>query len=115
MVHTYNGILLRVRNAFEAALRRWMNLEPIIQSEVSQKEEDKSHVLTHLYGIWKDGTDEPVCRTATEMQTQRTDSGPHSGKEGVGQMQSIESAHLVKDHGSASEPRATCPCQTSVS
>ena len=89
MVHTYNGILLRVRNAFEAALRRWMNLEPIIQSEVSQKEEDKSHVLTHLYGIWKDGTDEPVCRTATEMQTQRTDSGPHSGKEGVGQMQRV--------------------------
>ena len=29
------------RNAFESALMRWMNLEPIIQSEVSQKEKDK--------------------------------------------------------------------------
>ena len=29
------------RNAFEAVLMRWMNLEPIIQSEVSQKEKEK--------------------------------------------------------------------------
>ena len=29
------------RNAFESALMRWMNLEPIIQREVSQKEENK--------------------------------------------------------------------------
>ena len=28
---------------------RWMNLEPIMQSEVSQKEEDKYHILTHIY------------------------------------------------------------------
>ena len=28
---------------------RWMNLEPIIQSEVSQKEKDKYHILTHIY------------------------------------------------------------------
>ena len=30
---------------------RWMNLEPIIQSEVSQKEKDKYHILTHTYRI----------------------------------------------------------------
>ena len=36
------------RNAFESVLMRWMNLEPIIQSEVSQKEKNKSHVLTHM-------------------------------------------------------------------
>ena len=29
------------RNTFESALMRWMNLEPIIQSEVSQKEKEK--------------------------------------------------------------------------
>ena len=34
------------RNAFESVLMRWMNLEPIIQSEVSQKEKDKYHILT---------------------------------------------------------------------
>ena len=30
---------------------RWMNLEPIIQSEVNQKEKDKYSVLMHIYGI----------------------------------------------------------------
>ena len=39
------------RNAFESVLMRWMNLESIIQSEVSQKEKDKYHILTHLYRI----------------------------------------------------------------
>ena len=39
------------RNAFEPVLMRWMNLEPIIQSELSQKEKDKYHILTHTYGI----------------------------------------------------------------
>ena len=38
------------KNAFDSVLR-WMNLEPIIHSEVSQKEENKYHVLTHSYGI----------------------------------------------------------------
>ena len=33
------------RNTFESVLMRWMNLEPIIQSEVSQKEKDKYHIL----------------------------------------------------------------------
>ena len=39
------------RNAFESVLMSWVNLEPIIQSEVSQKEKDKHHILTHIYGI----------------------------------------------------------------
>ena len=41
----------RKRNTFESVLMRWMNLEPIIQSEVSQKEKDKYHILMHIYGI----------------------------------------------------------------
>ena len=41
------------RNTFESVLMRWMNLEPIIQSEVSQKEKNKYHILTHIYGIQK--------------------------------------------------------------
>ena len=36
------------RNAFESVLMRWMNLESIIQSEVSQKEKDKYHILMHI-------------------------------------------------------------------
>ena len=48
-----------------------MNLEPIIQSEVSQKE--KYHILTHIYRIQKDGAEEFICRAAMEKQTQRID------------------------------------------
>ena len=39
------------RNAFESVLVRWMNLEPIIQSEVNQKEKDKYRILMHIYRI----------------------------------------------------------------
>ena len=39
------------RNTFESVLTRWMNLELIIQSEVSQKEKKAYHILTHIYGI----------------------------------------------------------------
>ena len=39
------------KNTFESALMRWMKLEPIIQSEVSQKEKHQYSMLTHIYGI----------------------------------------------------------------
>ena len=39
------------KNAFESVLMRWMKLEPILQSEASQKEEDKYCILIHIYGI----------------------------------------------------------------
>ena len=52
------------RNTFESVLMRWMNLEPIIQSEVSQKDRNKYPILMHVYGNQKDGTDEPICRAA---------------------------------------------------
>ena len=39
------------KNAFESVLRRWMKLEPIKQSEVSQKEKHQYSVLTHIYDI----------------------------------------------------------------
>ena len=48
MVHIHNGILVIKRNAFESVLMRWMNLEPITQSEVSQKEKDEYHILMHI-------------------------------------------------------------------
>ena len=39
------------RNTFESVLMRWMNIEPIVQSEKCQKEKDKYCVLMHIYGI----------------------------------------------------------------
>ena len=38
-------------NTFESVVMKWMKLEPIIQSEVSQKEKDKYHILIHINGI----------------------------------------------------------------
>ena len=40
-----------IKNTFESVLMRWMKLEPIIQSEVSQKEKHQYSILTHIYGI----------------------------------------------------------------
>ena len=50
-----------------------MNLEPIIQSEVSQKEKDKYRTLTHIYRIQKNITEEFIYRAAKETQTKRMD------------------------------------------
>ena len=61
------------RNAFESVLMRWMNLEHIIQKEVSQKEKNKYHILTHTYRIQKNGTEEFIYRAAMKKQTQRID------------------------------------------
>ena len=57
------------RNAFESVLVRWMNLEPVIQSELSHKEKDKYCILMHICGILKDGTEEFIYRIAMEKQT----------------------------------------------
>ena len=47
---------------------RWVKLEPIIQSEVSQKEKHQYSILMHIFGIWKDGNDDPIYETAKETQ-----------------------------------------------
>ena len=57
------------RNAFESVLMRWMNIEPSVQSEVSQIEKDKYHILTQRYRISKNGTEEFIYRATVENQT----------------------------------------------
>ena len=51
VVHIHNGYSAIKKNIFESVLMRWMKLEPIIQSEVSQKEKQQYSILTHIYGI----------------------------------------------------------------
>ena len=68
------------RNAFESILSRWMNLEPVIQSEASKKKNDKYCILMYIYGISKGSTDDPTCRAAKLTQTFWT----QLGKENVG-------------------------------
>ena len=57
-----------LKNSFESVLMRWMKLEPIIQSEVSQKEKHQYSVLMHIYEIYKDSNDNPIWETAKETQ-----------------------------------------------
>ena len=45
-----------------------MKLEPITQSEVSQKEKHQYSILTHIYGIYKDGNNDSICKIAKETQ-----------------------------------------------
>ena len=45
-----------------------MNLEPVTQNEVSQNEKNRYHILMHIYGIQKNGIDEPFCREGMKME-----------------------------------------------
>ena len=59
------------RNTFESVQMRWMKLESVIQSEVSQKEKHQYCILMHICGILKDGNN-PICKAAQETQMQKT-------------------------------------------
>ena len=72
------------KNSFESVLMRWMKLEVILQSEVSQKEKHQYSILTHIYGVWKDGDDDPVCETAKETQVCIADFWTQRERERVG-------------------------------
>ena len=50
-IHTMEYYSAIKKNAFESVLMRWIKLEPIIQSEVSQKEKHQYSILMHIYGI----------------------------------------------------------------
>ena len=56
------------RNEIGSFVETWMDLESVIQNEVSQKEKNKYRILTHICGILKNGTDEPVCKAEIETQ-----------------------------------------------
>ena len=59
-----------IKNAFESVLMRWINLEPILQSEVSQKNTNMVYqrIWYMVYGIYKYGNDDTICGTAKETQ-----------------------------------------------
>ena len=66
VVPIHNGILLSYKKkTSESVLMRWMKVEPIIQS---QKEKHQYSILMHIYGIYKDCNDAPICETARETQ-----------------------------------------------
>ena len=53
MVHIHNGISLSHKRTHLSVLMRWMNLEPVIQSEISQKEKNKFYILTYIWNLEK--------------------------------------------------------------
>ena len=83
-VYTMEYYSAITNNTFESVLMSWMKMEPIIQSEVSQKEKHQYSILTHIYGILKDGNADPVCRTSTETQMCIMDFWTQRERERVG-------------------------------
>ena len=63
-----------------------MDLESVIQSEESQKEENKSCILKHICRIQKNGTDDLICKIEIEIWTLRTNIWTLTWKGGMGEM-----------------------------
>ena len=69
-MHTYNGILVsHKKNTFESVLMKWVNLEPVMQSEISQKEKQILYISTYTWTLERCHTDEPKWRASVEMVT----------------------------------------------
>ena len=83
------------KNSFDSVLMRWMKLEPIIESEVSQKDKYQYSTLTHIYGIQKDVNDNPICKSErdTDVQNRLLDS-VGEGEGGMFQENIIETCVL---------------------
>ena len=72
------------RNEIGSFLETWMDVEIVIQSEVSQKEKNKYCILMHICRIQKNGTDELVSKAEIETQMQRTNVWTARGERGCG-------------------------------
>ena len=72
------------RNKIGSLVETWMDLVTIIQSEVSQKEKNQYHLLTHISGIQKHDIDGCVCKAEVEMRCREQAYGYQVGKEAVG-------------------------------
>ena len=78
-VHIHSGILLNYKkNTPESVLMKWMKLEPVIQSEVSQKEKHQYSIVMHKYGISKDSSEKSYVQGSkrdTDLKNRLLDSG----------------------------------------
>ena len=83
------------RNNFESVELRCMNLEPVIQSEVSQRDKSKYHILMHIYGIWKKGTNEPLCRAGIDTDVENRLVGTAGEGEGGMNQESRIDVHTL--------------------
>ena len=72
------------RNETGSFVEVWMDLETVIQSEESQKEKNKYHILMPICGIQQNGTDEPVNKAETETDVENKHRDSKRGKRGCG-------------------------------
>ena len=81
----YNGLSPNhKRNDTGSFVLTWWDLESVLQSEVSKKEENQYHILRHKCGTQKNDSDEPICWAGIETQRERTD-GCMGGEKGWGE------------------------------
>ena len=74
------------RNKFGSFVETWMDLETVIQSEISQKEKNKYHMLTHICGTQKNGLQGRNGDTDVEKKLMDTKGGKWRGRGGGGLM-----------------------------
>ena len=68
------------RNESELFIVRWMDLQSVIQNEVSEKEKNKYHILTYIWNLkTKNGSEEPRDRTGIKTQMERMDLRTRGG------------------------------------
>ena len=70
VVHIHNGVLLsHKRNKIESVEVRWMNLEPVIQSEISQKETKTSYINAYIWNLMDSLANYLLCLLASFKTT----------------------------------------------
>ena len=80
-IHTMEYYSAIKRNGFESVLVRWMELEPVIQNEISQKEKQISYNNTYIWDL-ENGTDEPICRAGKRLRCREWTCGHSRGRRG---------------------------------
>ena len=96
------------KNSFESVLMRWMKLEPIILSEVSQKEKYQYSIIMHICGIEKDGNDSPIWKTEKEILMYRTDFWTLREKARVGYFERTALKHVYYQGWNRSPAQVGC-------
>ena len=67
VAHIHIGVLLSYKKECIWVGSNEVDEHRAYYTEWSKSEKDKYHILTHIYGIQKDGTDKPIYRTAVEI------------------------------------------------
>ena len=80
-IHTMEYYSTITKNEVLPFAETWMDLETVMQTEVSQKEKNKYHALPYICRIQKNGTDKSICKAEIETHSQTANAwAPRRGK-----------------------------------